>query len=409
MPLYTVSQVARYLKESLERDSVLADLWVSGEVTNLSRSAVGHVYFNLIEGGTQLRCVLFRDRFRDDDRGAGLAMGISVAAHGRLALYEARGELQLYVDLVRPEGLGEQRLELERLRAALAAEGLFEPSRKRRLAAFPRRLGVITSPVGAVWQDIQNVIGRRYPLVELALAPCQVQGENAVPSIVEAFQAMNAEEDIDGVLLARGGGASEELWPFNDEAVARAIYASRSPVISAIGHETDVTLADLVADVRAPTPSAAAELAVPDAEELGAVVAGHARAVYRSMMHLLAQGASEVRWALRQLERRAPDTATRRRQVDDLLVQAAARLRATVALNRERVHGAEGRLVSLDPGAVLRRGYAVVRNSGTGAIVTSPRQVSVGAPLRVQVSEGSFDAVVTEDGGDAPSGETTDA
>ncbi len=391
MPLYTVSQVTRYLKESLERDAVLVDLWVSGELTNLSRSAAGHAYFALKEGNSQLRCVLFRD----SSRGFDLADGLAVAAHGHVTVYEARGEVQLIVDLVRPEGLGAARLELERLKAALEAEGLFEPSRKRSLPPFPRRLAVITSPFGAVWHDIQNVIRRRYPLVELALVPCQVQGDNAVPTIIEAFQVVGLESDLDAVILARGGGSMEELWPFNDEAVARAIYASRSPVISAVGHETDVTLADLVADLRAPTPSAAAELVVPDSRELLAGVAAHGRSLYRGMMQVMAQGAGDVNGLMQRLGRRAPDTGARRQQVDDLLHRAAGGLRGATALARERVRGVEGRLVSLDPGAVLRRGYAVVRRGADGAPITSTQQVASGDSLQVQVADGAFDAEVT--------------
>jgi len=391
MPIYTVSQVTRYLKESLDRDAVLADMWVSGEITSLSRSAAGHAYFSLKEGSSQLSCVLFRD----NNRGFDLADGVAVAAHGRVTIYEPRGALQIIVDLVRPEGLGEARLELERLKAALEAEGLFDPSRKRPLPRFPERLAVITSPTGAVWQDIQNVVRRRYPLVELALAPCQVQGDNAVPTIVEAFQVVGREPDIDAVILARGGGSAEELGPFNDEAVARAIHASRCPVVSAVGHETDVTIADLVADLRAPTPSAAAELAVPDGRELLSDVAGFARALYRGMMQRTAQGAGDVRSLLARLSRRTPDLPGRRQQVDDLLHGTARNLRAVLALRRERVRGLEGRLLTLDPSAVLRRGYAVVRLATDGVVVTSPQQVAAGDALQVHVAEGAFGATAT--------------
>jgi exodeoxyribonuclease VII large subunit len=249
-----------------------------------------------------------------------------------------------------------------------------------------------------VWQDIQNVVRRRYPLVELALVPCQVQGDNAVPTIIEAFHVVDLEPDIDAVILARGGGSMEELWPFNDEAVARAIYASRRPVISAVGHETDVTLADLVADLRAPTPSAAAELVVPDSRELRAGVAAHGRSLYRGMMQFMAEGAGDVRGMMQRLARRAPDTAARRQQVDDLLHRAAGGLRGATALARERVRGVEGRLLSLDPSAVLRRGYAVVCRGADGTPVTSTRQVAPGDPLHVQVADGSFEAAVTGDG-----------
>ncbi|SVD49625.1 uncharacterized protein METZ01_LOCUS402479, partial [marine metagenome] len=264
MPVYTVSQVTRYIKESLERDALLADLWVSGEASNVARSAAGHTYFSLKEENTLMRCVMFKG----GSGGEHILDGSAVSLHGRMSVYEVRGDLQCIADIVRPEGMGERSLELERLKVQLEAEGLFEPSRKRSIPSFPRRVGVITSPTGAVWHDIQNVTGRRYPLAELVLAPCQVQGDNAAPTIIEAFDAMNAEPDIDVVILARGGGSAEELWPFNEEAVARAIYASKPPIISAVGHETNTSIADMVADLRAPTPSAAAEMAVPDSREL---------------------------------------------------------------------------------------------------------------------------------------------
>ena len=213
MAVYTVSQVTRYIKESLERDALLADLWVSGEASNVVRSAAGHTYFSLKEANTVLRCVMFRN----GSGGEHLANGAAVSAHGRISVYEARGDLQCIVDLARPEGMGERYLELERLIVRLQNEGLFEPSRKRPLPEFPQRIGVITSPTGAVWHDIQTVVERRYPLTELVLAPCLVQGDTAAPSIIEAFEVINAEPGIDAVILARGGGSTEDLWTFNEE------------------------------------------------------------------------------------------------------------------------------------------------------------------------------------------------
>ena len=330
MPVYSVSQVTHYLKESLDRDALLGDLWVTGEVSNFTRAASGHMYFTLKDADAQLRCVMFRD----GSGGEALASGVAVTAHGRVSLYEVRGELQLYVDLVRAEGLGERYLELELLKVRLEAEGLFAPARKRPIPPFPQRIGVVTSPVGAVWHDIQNVVGRRYPLVELVLAPCQVQGDNAAPSILDAFQLLKDEPDIDTVILARGGGGLEELWPFNTEAVARAIYASPSPVISAVGHETDVTVADLVADMRAPTPSAAAELAVPDARELRSRVLAHGRALYSDVEDELASRRDSVQRAAQRLGGRTPDIATRRQRVDDVLRTAADRVLHRRALPR---------------------------------------------------------------------------
>lgn len=395
MAVYTVSQVSRYIKESLERDALLADLWVSGEISNYTRSSAGHSYFSLKEANTVLRCVMFRGGSGHEH----LAGGAAVSCHGRVSVYEPRGDLQCIVDLARPEGMGERYLELERLLVKLEGEGLFEPSRKRPLPVFPQRLGVITSPTGAVWHDIQTVVERRYPLTELVLAPCLVQGDTAAPSILEAFEAVNAEPDIDAVILARGGGSVEDLWPFNEEPVARAVYASRSPVISAVGHETNTTVADMVADVRAPTPSAAAELAVPDSRALAARTAQNAQTLYQGVQQELALRAADVRDCLAVIHRRVPDTASRRQQVDDLLAGLVLRLENSLALHRQRVTGLDQRLGALDPAGVLRRGYAVVSRDDTGETLLDAAQVAPGDAVRVRLHRGGFAARIQGDGG----------
>ena len=394
MAVFTVSQVTRYIKESLERDALLADLWVTGEVSNYTRSSAGHSYFSLKEANTVLRCVMFRGGSGHEH----LASGAAVSCHGRVSVYEVRGDLQCIVDLARPEGMGERYLELERLIVKLESEGLFEPSRKRPLPVFPQRLGVITSPTGAVWHDIQTVVGRRYPLTELALAPCLVQGDTAAPSIVEAFAAINAEPDIDAVILARGGGSAEDLWPFNEEAVARAVYGSRPPVISAVGHETNTTVADMVADVRAATPSAAAELAAPDWRVLAARIAQNGQSLYQGVQQELAQRTADVRDCLDAIERRAPDIDTHRQRVDDLLAGLVLRLENSLAMHRQRVSGLDQRLGALDPSDVLRRGYAVVSRDDTGETLLDASQVSAGDAVNVRLHRGGFGARVEGDG-----------
>ena len=391
MPLYTVSQVTRYLRDALDRDAVLRDLWVTGEVSSFTRSALGHMYFTLKEADSQVRCVMFRNGVG----GQVLAGGVAVAAHGNVSFYEARGELQLYVDMVRPQGLGEMHLELERLRAKLEAEGLFDHARKRPLPPFPQRIAVITSPAGAVWHDIRTVVRRRFPLVELALVPCSVQGDAAVPTIIEAFAVLADEPNVDAVILARGGGAPEELMPFNDEAVARAIYASPHPVISAVGHETDVTLADLVADLRAPTPSAAAELAVPHARSLQEAVLQQALVITDRTLDFTRAGWADTQGLLQRVTSRAPDTAARRQRVDDALHRVTMRQTATVDLHRERLHSVTARLAALDPHGVLQRGYALVQRQDTGATVTSVRHVAPQDALRIHVRDGAFPAQVS--------------
>ena len=395
MPVYTVSQVTRYLKDALGRDALLQDLWISGEVSNPSQSGSGHYYFTLKDATGQLRCVMFRG----GEGGEYLTLGAAVVAHGSISLYEVRGDLQFYADLVRPEGVGEQYLELERLKVKLRAEGLFEETRKRALPAFPSGIAVITSPLGAVWHDIQSVIRRRYPLVDLMLAPCQVQGNGAVASILEAFQVVNACPGVDLVILARGGGSLEELAPFNEEGVARAIYACKVPVVSAVGHETDWTIADLVADRRAPTPSAAAEMAVPDRRELLAQAAGlwgRLKAAGESGLQGRGERAADLRQRLRL---RAPPVAAYRQRVDDLLRLARTSLLRLVALRRERAEALRGRLVTLDPSSVLGRGYALVQREDTGTAVTRVGHASPGDPLSIRVYDGSIRAKVREPDG----------
>ena len=272
---YAVGQITGYLRELLETDPVLADCWLAGEVRSLSRSQAGHLYFTLADAEGALQCVFFRR----ENQGVAVEEGDQVLAHGRVSIWTERGELQLYVDALEPEGVGALQAEFQRLLALLEAEGLFEPGRKRALPDLPRAVGVVTSPAGAVWHDIQSVLARRWPLTTLVLAPCRVQGGGAEETIVAAIERLNAvaaegEAELDAIIVARGGGSMEDLWPFNSEAVARAIFASHLPVVSAVGHETDYTVADYVADLRAPTPSAAAELIAPDRGEEGARLAG---------------------------------------------------------------------------------------------------------------------------------------
>jgi len=388
LPVYSVSQVTRYLKDSLEADALLGDLWVRGEVSNLSHSAAGHFYFTLKDATSQMRCVMFRPA----RGGENLADGGAIAAHGRVSLYEIRGELQLYVDLVQPEGVGERHLEMERLRVRLEVEGLFLASRKRPLPTFPRRIGVATSPFGSVWHDIQNIIRRRFPMVELALAPTPVQGDGATAGIVEAFEVMNREEDVDVVILARGGGSLEELWAFNEEAVARAVYSSRAPVVSAVGHETDMTIADMVADLRAPTPSAAAELVVPDREELEERILFHHKRLYRQVTGDLAARSQELDQAVWRLQRHAPDVPYWRQRVYDLTHGYWRTLQSHLAMKLERVKAMESRLATLSPAGVLARGYAVVQRQDNSELVTSVDQVSTGDDLQISVEDGSFPA-----------------
>ncbi len=398
MQVLTVAQALAYLQNVLGADRLLGDIWVSGEVSNHTRSAAGHTYFTLKDGKGQLRCVLFRaaaGRSGDYDNAAGLAGGLAVVAHGRLAVYEARGELQLVVDLVQPEGVGVLHLEFQRLRAKLEAEGLFDSARKRSLPRFPQRIGLVTSPQGAVLHDIQQVIERRYPLVELVLAPCQVQGDGAAATIVAAFQKLSRRSDLDLIIVARGGGSLEELWPFNEEAVARAIYASGVPVISAVGHETDYTLADFVADVRAPTPSAAAVQAVPDRRELLRVVEEHRRRLLGSLGRTLGERRRLVEEALRRGQAACPSVVQLRQSMAELLRALALGSARGIDQRRERLRARLAQLQSLGPQSTLERGYALVYQGSDGRLLTSIGQASPGSEVRVRVKDGAFPAQVS--------------
>ena len=386
MAIYTVSQVTIYLKDSLDRDPFLSDLWVSGEVSNLSHSSAGHFYFTVKDEQSQLRCVMFRtQRGREM-----LTNGGAVIVHGRLSLYPTRGDLQLYVDLVQPEGTGALSLELERLRAQLEEEGLFDPARKRPLPAFPQKIGVVTSPTGAVFHDICNVIERRYPLVEILLSPTAVQGAEAAAGIIEALRALNELGDTDVIIVARGGGSLEELWPFNEETVVRAIHGSRVPVISGVGHETDTTLADLVADQRAPTPSAAAELAVPNATELQGQIVSHQRAALSAIALLHAQGKQQLDFMVHRLIGGGPQVDILRQRVDEFSLGLARGLGNHIALVQERFAGLEQHLNALNPQAVLERGYALVQRADDDVLVTGMAQVKRDDTLKVTVRDGSF-------------------
>jgi exodeoxyribonuclease VII large subunit len=386
--VYTVSQVTTYLRDSLENDPLLADLWVVGEVSNLRVSSSGHSYFTVKDDHSILNCVMFKGQ-RGGDL---LANGTAVSAHGRITFYSPRGSTDFMVDVAVPEGLGELALELERLRLRLEAEGLFEVSRKRPLPLFPQVVGVVTSPAGAVFHDIQNVVQRRFPLTELVLAPTPVQGSDGAAGIVSAIERLQRETRADVIIVARGGGSLEELWPFNEEIVARAIYASRVPVVSGVGHETDFTIADYVADVRAPTPSAAAELVVPDHLVLRRRTTELADQYWRAFAGQLESRRDSVRELMRRMETGLPDGDSWRRRLDDLAQNINKGLTARLTLTRSRIDGLDRQLRALDPVATLGRGFSMVQHGDTGQVVKSTSQVTDGAPLEVTVADGVFEA-----------------
>jgi exodeoxyribonuclease VII large subunit len=399
---YTVSQLTGHIRRLIEGDPELGDLWIEGEVSNFSRAASGHCYFTLKDAASQIGCVMWRNVAQVQDYLP--ITGDQVLAHGRVGVYEAGGRYQLYVDRLRPAGVGNLYLEFERLKARLEAEGLFALERKQPLPGFPRRIGVVTSPSAAALRDIVNVLGRRYPLADLLLAPTLVQGDGAPPQIVAALQALDGRDDVDVIIVARGGGSLEDLRAFNDERVARAVAACRHPVVCGVGHETDFSLADFAADVRAPTPSAAAELVAPDHAELCAQVGGLAEALVATLQATI----EERRWRLAEqaqaLKHLSPavQLAQDRQRVDDLLANAQTAMHHSLTLYRERLGGLTGRLAGVSPLGTLERGYAIVHQHDTGAVVRSVNQVAPGAPLDIRVTDGEFEAQVSPQTGGRP-------
>ena len=389
--IYSVSQLSSHTRQTLERDAVLQDLWVNGEVANLARPGSGHSYFSVRDGKATMRCVMFRN-----SRGMNfLENGAAIILHGRVSIYEQRGDLQIIADIAQPEGVGELQLKLEQLKLELERQGLFDESRKRELPRFPKKIAVVTSPTGSVWHDIQNVIRRRYPLAELAIAPAPVQGEDAAPAIAESLQAAGSEHGVDVVIVARGGGSLEDLWAFNEEAVARAIFACPVPVVSAVGHETDYTIADLVSDLRAPTPSAAAELVVPDKTELMAFAVAAAQSMDASITRRLSAGIDTTKQLDDRLHNALPDLDALRMQIDDRLTAAHRILTHTITLNAERASGLKLRLDALSPYDTLRRGYAIVQRKDDGSVISASSDVATGDDIDITLTDGGLKAKVT--------------
>lgn len=436
-PSLTVSELNRQVRQLIEG---LGRVWVEGEVSNLARPASGHVYFTLKDDAAQVRCCWFRQR----QRGARIALrnGDRILVLGRVGLYEPRGEYQLVADTVEPAGEGELRRRFELLKKRLAAEGLFDRERKRPLPALPRRIGVITSPSGAAVRDVLTVLGRRFPAVPVVIYPAAVQGEAAVGELVSALARAAARAECDVLIVGRGGGSLEDLWAFNEEAVARALAACPIPTVSAVGHEIDFTIADFVADLRAPTPSGAAELVVPDCEEWLRKCAACGTRLAVQMRRCLEKESQAVDWLARRLKQASPgarvrqqrmrldalgrrlggamrhDFSRRGRAADALVarlhrqspgtrVARAAqcleslepRLARAARLSLERaslrLRHAGRALSAVSPLATLERGYAIVTDAD-GRVLTDAGAVPVGAHVTARLARGRLRATVEE-------------
>lgn len=386
---WSVGDLTHYLRQLLESDELLQDVWVQGEISNLSRPASGHIYFTLKDSSAALRCVMWKSeaaRLR-----TALQDGLAVEIHGHISIYEASGQYQLYADQIRPVGEGALYQEFLRLKALLESEGLFDAERKRPIPELPRKIGIVTSATGAALRDMLNTLRRRLPLAEVILAPAPVQGAEAPPALVAALEALN-RQNPDVILLARGGGSIEDLWAFNDERVVRAVAASRAPIISGVGHETDFTLCDFAADLRAPTPTAAAELATQTTVlDLSAGVHDERTRLFAWADNLLSAQRAELSAFVTQLRYASPQRRIQSelQRVDDLARRGLTALDHRVQLQKSRVQGAAHQLESLNPLAVLARGYAVVTRKDNGRVVARVSQA--GAEMNVRVSDGEFD------------------
>jgi exodeoxyribonuclease VII large subunit len=434
--IYSVTELNLEIKGLLEKR--FPDVWVAGEVSNFRGAGSGHLYFTLKDATAQLRAVCFRNqarylKFKPQD-------GISVIARGKLGVYEARGEYQLYVEYLEPVGVGALQLAFEQLKAKLAADGLFDPARKKPLPVLPRTVGVVTSPSGAVIRDILRVLRRRFRNMNVLIYPARVQGPGAAEEIVEGIRAFNRERNIDVMILARGGGSLEDLWPFNEEIVARAIAASKIPIVSAIGHETDFTIADFVADLRAPTPSAAAELVVHPKRDFLTELQNRGRHLAQLMQLKISQARSRLT-ELRMhavFQTLSSRLAERAQRVDDLIVALESSLRDRLAAAREtsmeasagilrydftrllrlkraelemrtasvqtelsrllaerrnRLAQVEAVLKERSPLVVLSRGYSITRDAA-GRIVRDAAQVAVGDEVSIRLHRGELGANV---------------
>ncbi|MGE5590247.1 MAG: exodeoxyribonuclease VII large subunit [Bacillota bacterium] len=394
----SVSELTRYVKGLVDGDAVLRRIWVRGEISNFKRHYSGHLYFSLKDAHSSLRCVMFRshaERLQFEPES-----GMSVLAGGSVSVYERDGVYQLYTEELQPDGLGALNLAYLQLKARLEEEGLFDPARKRPLPRLPRKVGVATALTGAAIRDIINISRRRFPNVHLVIAPVLVQGAEAPPQIARALDALARVDGVDVIICGRGGGSLEDLWAFNDERVARAIHRCPVPVISAVGHETDFTIADFVADLRAPTPSAAAELAVPDRREEQLRLAAAQARLLASLRRGHEVRASRLKSLLRSpaLERPLDGVRQRRQRVDDLSRAMGAAMTHRLQLQRARRDQAAAQLQALSPLAVLGRGYSLTRLAGTSRVVRDARDAPAGTLVDVTLQEGELRCRVLESG-----------
>lgn len=392
----SVSQLNRYVKSRMDADENLFNVFLVGEISNFTdHYKTGHFYFSLKDEEAQIKAVMFRQnalkvKFRPEN-------GLRVIVRGRVSLYEAAGSYQVFVDDMQPDGVGALNLAFEQLKERLEREGLFDAAHKKPLPRFPERIGVITSETGAAVQDILNILGRRFPYAQVVLAPVLVQGEGAPAQLVDALQSFNACKNVDVIILGRGGGSAEDLWAFNDERLAYAVYRSQIPVISAVGHETDFTICDFVADLRAPTPSAAAELAVPDQMQLRAEIHTLLSRMQRTVTNNLREQRLRLEQSTQKSVLKNPNVYfdTKRMQLISVSTQFDALEKAILHRARIRLQENAAKLQALSPLSVLARGYSVT-TLADGTVVHSANQLSENTEITVQLADGKAACTVKE-------------
>ena len=392
MEVFSVSQINKYIKGLMDGDTILRDVTVSGEISNFKRHSSGHYYFSVKDQGSAISAAMFKWqnrtlRFLPEN-------GMRVLVHGRISVYEPCGQYQIIADSIQPDGVGALYEQYERLKNALERKGYLDPARKKPIPQFPRKIAVITSPTGAAIRDILNILGRRYPLAPIDVYPSEVQGENAPAMLASALYAANRNADCDVIIIGRGGGSMEDLWAFNSVEVIRAVIDSEIPVISAVGHETDFTLCDFVADLRAPTPSAAAELAVPDSAGVMNYLNAYRTRTASMLERKISSGETRLSSLLNMQCMRNPLSVTenKSRQLDEITSRVERAINDRLNAGESELREVASRLAALNPLAVLARGYSVAYRSGTP--LGSVAGLSEGDMIQIRFRDGSADCRV---------------
>lgn len=388
---FSVSQITGQIKKSLEEG--FSSLWIKGEISNLTKHGSGHWYFSLKDSGAQLGAVMFRrqnQQVRFDP-----THGMEVTAHGRISVYPPQGRYQLIVDQLLPAGQGDLHLAFEALKEKLSGEGLFAPDLKKKLPQYPSKIGIVTSLTGAAIQDMINILTRRFPQTDLLLLPVKVQGEGAAEEIAQAIDVLNDRNDVQVLIIGRGGGSLEDLWAFNEEVVARAISRSTIPIVSAVGHETDITISDFAADLRAPTPSAAAELVVPERQELILQLQNTAGRLQKDILFKVQKHEDRLKAITRSYALRRPELIMNElsQHLDMLGDRAARSTKEKANALGTALENLSHRVEALNPLAILKRGYSVVSNS-KGQVVRTAEQVKIGDRLNIRLSDGELETDV---------------